>query len=93
MNQIHKGSIVWDPVRKKFGKVLTTPGKGELPDALVIRTGRTHDKLFTDWVLVSVDDGSKDNIYHAHNNQPCVLRKTRKLISKNEYLQQRTEVN
>ena len=88
MNKFRKGSIVWDTIMKEFTKVLTSPGKGELPDGLTIASGKVKDNvLFGDYVLVH--NNHHDLMIHkmTYCNRPCKVRHINQLIPRKEYLE------
>jgi hypothetical protein len=88
MSQIRKGSIVWDKQRQAFTKVLTTPGKCELPDQIVMKTGLKFHRIAKHLVLCSLPG---EPVYLTHNNQPCYMVRDFQLIPQKEYLKQRVE--
>lgn len=83
MSKIRKGSIVWDKGNGEFTKVLNNPYKGELPDALVIKTGVRYHKIMKGMALCKGGDSDKMQF----NNISCYLRRVVNLISRKEYLE------
>lgn len=83
MNEIRKGSIVWDYSNKKKTKVLTTPGKGEVPDKIVLVYGRKYSDKFKNYVLLEYRDGG----FMTHNNIPCYMTQIENIIPFKEYLE------
>jgi hypothetical protein len=85
MKKIRKGSIVWDLQHHDKLKVLTTPGSGELPDALCFNTGRKYDpKIFGNFVLVKTEENL--GIGPTCNNVRCRIRRIKNLIPYDEHL-------
>lgn len=83
MTKLRKGSIAWDVLGKRKCKVLTKPGDGEMPDRLVLATGKRYDKeLFSKFVLVTTNGPST----MSHNNQFCDIMKIDYLIPYKRYL-------
>jgi hypothetical protein len=88
MSQIRKGSIVWDNIRKEFTKVLTTPGKGEVPDGLALATGKLiGHTVFKSHVLVRNNEPIWGRYNMTYNNIPCKIRHINQLKSREEYLE------
>lgn len=81
MQKIRKGSIVWDTLNKRKGKVLTSLGKGEVPDNVCEKTGESKHKLFKFVVLIADKEG-----FHRFNNKPCYIIRPENLIPYSKYL-------
>lgn len=86
MSKIRKGSIVWDTFTKKKTKVLTTPGKGELPDRIFSLTGNKYAEEFKEVILLAFLDDEPYSLL-ACNNKPCYMGRVHNLIPYSEYLE------
>jgi hypothetical protein len=91
MYKIRKGSIVWDNVLKEKTKVLSRPGTGELPDALMQITGYHRMPHFVNHVLVEERNPNFIGKGMTCNNKPCYIRSIGQCIPYKQYLKQRVE--
>ena len=81
MQKIRKGSIVWDTLNKRKGKVLTSLNKGEVPDNVCELIGESKHTLFKSIVLVASKEGS-----HKFTGKSCYMVEPENLIPYSEYL-------
>lgn len=81
MTKIRKGSIIWDKLNKKKGKVLNSPGKGEVPDNVCEKTGESKHRLFKDVLIIADKEG-----HYRFNRRPCYIIKGYYIIPYSKYL-------
>ncbi len=86
MNNIRKGSVVWDKRRKRKTTVLNSVSKGELSDNLMEVTGLSTHHIVAKSKLCycSCEEGETNTTF---NNKPCYMTPMYNLIPYKEYLQ------